>query len=109
MRGEGADGLVVVAFFALLMPIINISDLGFVIMIVNLPSGIAFVLYIAVNYLFVPRFVGYRGAAADRSRMAVSTARFYYESHGDFWTKTPRGKRTLVLASLCFSSSTRWH
>ena len=67
-------------------------------------GGIAFVLYVLVNFLFVPRFLGYRGAAADRTRMAVRTATFYHESHGGFWTQSAGGRRGLIFSIIGFGA-----
>ena len=65
-------------------------------------GGIAFLLYVIVNYLFVPQFLGYRAAAEDRKRMSDRTAAYVHESHGAFWTESGGGKAALTLASIGF-------
>ena len=50
---------------------------------------VPFVIYIGVNYVLLPRFVGRRGAAESTARMKQSICAYYRERSGAFWTARP--------------------
>jgi serine/threonine protein kinase len=59
-----------------------------------------FCLYIGINYLLIPRFVGYRGAVESTSRMRKALCAYYKQHAGSFWSDAKYGRGWLIGANL---------
>ena len=92
-----AVSLVQISFLA------NLEDANSVvssILFLFLVGLLPFCLYIGINYLLIPRFVGYRGAGESTLRMRKALCAYYKQHAGTFWSDAKHGRSWLIGANI---------